>query len=67
MKNSERLSNNLAGALLISVVFLVITLALDRVNPTPATRYVFTLFCVLGLASLGGWTWLAVKAVTPKD
>jgi FtsH-binding integral membrane protein len=67
MKNSQHLSNNLAGALLISVVFLVITLALDRVHPHPATRYVFTLFCVLGLASLAGWTWLSVKAITPKD
>jgi hypothetical protein len=67
MKNSQRLSNNLAGALLISVVFLVITLALDRVHPNPATPYVFTLFCALGLASLAGWTWLSVKAVTPKD
>lgn len=67
MKNSVRLSNNLAGAFLVSVVFIVITIALDRAFPTPATRYVFTLFCALGLASLAGWTWQSVKAITPKD
>ncbi|MEY2689693.1 MAG: hypothetical protein RL375_3892 [Pseudomonadota bacterium] len=67
MKNSLRHSNNLAGAFLISVVFLVITLALDRANPHPATRYVVMLFCTLGLTSLGAWTWLSAKAVMPKD
>lgn len=67
MKNSVRLSNNLAGAFLVALVFLVITVALDRDYPKPETRYVFTLFCAFGLASLVGWTWLSVKAITPRD
>jgi hypothetical protein len=61
-----RRSDTMAGALLLSVVFLVITFAMDRVSPSPVTRYVVAVFCASGLAALGGWTWLSAKAVTLK-
>jgi hypothetical protein len=67
MQPTQRLSNNLAGAFFIAVIFLVMTLLLDRIHPAAATGKLVTLFCALGLAALVGWTWCTVKAVSPKD
>ncbi|OGA98232.1 MAG: hypothetical protein A3E25_16020 [Burkholderiales bacterium RIFCSPHIGHO2_12_FULL_69_20] len=54
-------TNNLIGALLVSVVFLVLVLAIDRSQPNAATPYVAGFFILTGLASLGAWMWLSYR------
>ena len=54
-------TNNLIGALLVSAVFLVLVLAIDRSQPNTATPYVAGFFILTVLASLAGWLWLSFR------
>jgi len=58
MKDLEHWANNCAGIVLVSVLFIVVTLAAGRFSGT-GTGTLVTLFSLIGLAALGAWAWIA--------
>ena len=52
-------TNNLIGLFAVSVVFFVITFAVGRSTPHPATPMVLWFFGLMGGASLVGWMAMA--------
>ncbi len=60
--NVKHWANNCAGIFLALVLMFVVTIAINRFAPHPATGTVLWLLALLGMASLGGWAWLSFKA-----
>lgn len=58
----RRWSNNLAGVALISALFLVLVIALNRANPAAATGSLVWFFVFVGLVSVAGWIALSFRA-----
>jgi hypothetical protein len=54
-KNPSKLAGSAVGGFLASVMFLFVTLGLDRTEPSSATRYLVMIFCVTGAVSLVAW------------
>jgi hypothetical protein len=54
-KNPSKIAGRAVGGFLASVIFLFVTLGLDRTEPSSATRYLVMLFCVTGFVSLVAW------------
>jgi hypothetical protein len=54
-KNPSKIAGRAVGGFLASVIFLFVTLGLDRTEPSSATRYLVVLFCVTGFVSLTAW------------
>lgn len=61
-KNAKHWSNNFAGLFIVAVVFFAVTIAVNRHSPSAAVGTLLWLFALIGLAALGGWTFLALKA-----
>jgi hypothetical protein len=61
MKVSRHWQNNFAGIFWVSLIFVAIIVAINSALPSAASRYVLTLFLLIGAVSLGGWTWQSFK------
>lgn len=59
--NAKHWSNNFAGIFLVAVIFLVITVAVDRHAPSAAYTPLLWFFALVGLLALGGWIWSASR------
>lgn len=62
-KSANHLTNNLIGMLLVSAVMFVLVFLIDRSNPQPAGRYALVFLAVMGLGSLAGWMFLAIRQI----
>jgi glycerol uptake facilitator-like aquaporin len=62
MKNLKHWSNNFAGGFIVSVLFLIITLAVNKSDPANASTFMTGFFIVLSLVMLVGWTFCAFRA-----
>jgi protein-S-isoprenylcysteine O-methyltransferase Ste14 len=54
-KNPSKIVGRAVGGFLASVIFLFVTLGLDRTVPSSATHYLVVLFCITGVLSLTAW------------
>ena len=54
-KNPSKVVGRAVGGFLASVIFIAVTLGLDRTDPSSATLYLVTIFCVTGFVSLVAW------------
>jgi len=54
-KNPAKFSGLAVGGFLASVIFLFVTLGLNRTAPSSSTGLLVAFFCVTGLVSLVAW------------
>ena len=61
-KNPSKVVGRAVGGFLASVIFIAVTLGLDRNDPSSATRYLVIIFCVTGFVSLVVWGFASFAA-----